>query len=92
MTGQEMAERFAEESLKRFGFVVVAYKYGTFERNQGKPTANLWHEYKMPQPFVPIRKATPAEWNAQCRLFESLFGYAPQHEHSAQVPVILVTD
>lgn len=92
MSGQEMAEKLAEESLKRFGFVVVAYKNGTFERNQGKPTNTLWHEYKMPQPFVPVRKGTMEEWTAQCRLFENLFGFAPQYEDSVQVPVVLVTD
>ena len=86
-----MAELLAEESLKRFGFVVVGYKPGTLERNRGIPTKSLWREYTMPQPFVPVRLATPQEWRAQQSLFLELFGYQATPE-SPTDPVVMVTD
>ncbi len=92
MNGQEMAERLAEESVKRFGFVVVSYKRDKALDNIGKPTHFLWKIWKVDQPFVPIRLATDSEWQNQCRLFEELFGYQPEHMNNNQCPLVLVTD
>ena len=91
MSEQEIAVRLAEDSLKRFGFVVVGYEPDTIERNMGIPTKFLWREYVMPQAFVPIRRATPEEWDKQRALAGEVFG-RPAPKDGVAVPLVLVTD
>lgn len=91
MTNKEKAVKLAEESIKRFGFVVVSFNPGTVERNIGVPTTLLWEEFEMPQPFVPIRKATDSEWEEQKALAHCIFGRKPDFSKPG-VPVILITD
>ncbi len=88
---QLMAEQLAEKSLQRFGFVVVGYKAETADRNIGRPTKFLWDSYQMPQPFVPIRKATEEEWKNQRDLAYTVFGRRPIRQPN-ETPLVLVTD
>lgn len=67
MSQQQQAEFLAEQSLIRFGFVVVGYKTGK-EPKIGEITRNLWRVFIMPQPFVVVRQATPDEWRRQVAL------------------------
>lgn len=91
MTDQQKAERLAEESLKRWGFVVVGYVPDTIERNMNRPTNTLWKIYEMPQPFVAIRKATEREWEQQRALAGEIFGRKPLPQ-PFETPLVLVTD
>ena len=81
----------AEESIKRFGFVVVGYRADRADAAIGVTTSFLWHEFRTPYNFTPIRIASEDEWHAQKQLFRELFRKAPA-ETSRQVPLVLVTD
>lgn len=91
MTGQQKAERLAEESLKRWGFVVCGYRPEIAARNMERPTNTLWQEYEMPQPFVAIRTATEEEWEQQRALAAEIFGRSPLRQ-PFETPLVLVTD
>ncbi len=88
---QELAERLAMESIVRFGFVVCGYLPDE-KCDIGSKTDFLWRRFKMPQPFVVAREATPEEWRRQCDLFREIVGTNPHPSHLIARPMVMVTD
>lgn len=86
---QSQAVRLAEESVRRFGFVVVVYKHRV-PNSIGERTDFLWKAYRMPQPFTVVRVATEDEYRAQTALFKELFAIPPIIRDGT--PMVLVTD
>lgn len=89
MTNEEKAVKLAEESIKRFGFVVCGHE--PTHNAIGVPTDVLWKIYEMPQPFVAVRIATPAEWKRQQDLASSIFGKKVKVPPT-DIPLVMVTD
>lgn len=84
-------ERLAQESIQRWGFVVVKYER-TGKEYIGETTMFLWKRYRMPQPFTVIREATMEEWQAQVKLFREVTGQKPHPDVIRDgVPYILIT-
>lgn len=88
---QELAERLAEESIRRFGFVVVVY-LDEDPPAIGIRTEFLWRSFRMPQPFIVARKATPEEWARQHQLYREVTKMKPHPSFLKGKPFVLVTD
>lgn len=85
------AVAFAGITIEELGFVVVWYK----RRRQPKPeerTSILWNSYHMPQPFTVVRRATPAEAEAQLKLYRAHLPREVVPRLKDSIPWILVTD
>ncbi len=91
MDQQALAVRLAEESIQRYGFVVVGYVRDA-EIKIGEQTSILWRHYPMPQPFTVIRQATAEEFDRQIALFREITGLAPHPDTKIGTPLVLVTD
>lgn len=74
-TVDERVLKLARASLKRFGFVVVAY-HPRMKPRKGEKVQRLW-TYTVQQRFVVEKKATEQEWREQLALFEKLFKKPP---------------
>lgn len=88
---QQEAERLAQESVSRLGFVVVHFRHEGLPFI-GKRTKILWRMFTMPVPFIVVRQATEEEVSAQVRLFREVTGREPAGTAYGSVPFVLVTD